>query len=227
MVISVATSTVQAQSSLQEQYLQAEIENQKAQAAYYRAQTSTKGPWQTTISAMPSIIGTLVGAIAAFGGVLFAGGRQASLERDKWERSKRDEWDRETRLAVAELTRNLAAGVHAIAWCTWTAKYEPDEMRNEHFGKYDKEIKGLFPAIVGARVVLAILNRELHEKMTPLIKKLYTLDKELAQASVLFRKVRSEGIEKLAICYGNSNEFDKEILQTVSNIISLEENTAL
>ncbi len=218
VVMLTVTCSVQAQSTPQEQYIEAQIENQKAQATYYRMQTSPKGFWQTVISAIPSVMGTIVGAMVAFVGVLFAGWRQARLERDKWERAQSDEWDKETRLALAELTRGLAAGVHAIAWCTWKAKYEPDEMKNVDFAKYDKEIKGLFPTIVGARVVLAGLDSKTHEKMAPLIKKLYKLDKELAQASVLFRKSRQEGINRLVTCYSNSNKFDKEILQTVTEI---------
>jgi len=223
LLIVVATSTARAQ-SLQEQHLQASLENQKAQAAYYQAQTSADGSGQTIVSALPSVLGTLVGALAAIGGVMFTSKRQASLEQDKWVRAKQDEWEKETRLALAELTRSLAAGVHAIAWCTWAAKYEPQEMQRGHFAKYDREIKGLFPVVVGARVVLATLDRDLHDKMTPLIKKLYKLDKELTHASVLFETEREQGLEQLVICYGNSNEFDKEILETVSNIVNLRGN---
>jgi hypothetical protein len=223
LLVFVSTSTAQAQSSLPEQHLQASLENQKAQAAYYQAQRSDNGTWQTIVSALPGVLGALVGALAAIGGSVFTSNRQASLEKDKWQRAKEDEWEKETRLALAELTKNLAAAVHAIAWCTWCAASEPEEMHVGHFSRYDRESKGLFPVIVGARVVLATLDHELHEKMTPLIKKLYRLDEELSHAAALFRKEREQGLEKLAICYKESSQFDKEILQTVSNIANLRE----
>jgi hypothetical protein len=223
LFVFVSTSTAQAQSSLQEQLLQASLENQKAQAAYYQAQRSPSGTWrQTMVSALPGLVGALVGALAAIGGSVFTSSRQASLEKDKWQRAKEDEWEKNTRLALAELTKSLAAGVHAIAWCTWAAKFEPEEMQVEHFAIYDKEIRGLFPVIVGARVVLATLDPELHKKMTPLIKKLYKLDAELTHASVLFSKDREQGLKSLEMCYDESNQFDKEILETVSNIVNLE-----
>jgi len=164
-----------------------------------------------------------VGALAAIGGSVFTSNRQARLEKDKWQRAKEDEWEKETRLALAELTKSLATAVHAIAWCTWCAMYEPEEMHRKHFDRYDRESREIFPVIVGARVVLARLDHELHEKMTPLIKKLYRLDAELSHAWVLFRKEREQGLEKLAICYEESIQFDKEILQTVSNIVNLQE----
>ncbi len=221
LLVFLSTSPVQAQSNLQEQHLQASLENQKAQAAYYQAQTSTKGILQTIVSALPSVLGALVGALAAISGVKFTSKHQETLEVDKWKRAKKDEWEKETRLALAELTRSLAAGVHAIAWTTWPAKYEPEEMQMGHFAKYEIESKSVFPVLVGARVVLATLDRDLHDKMTPLIKKLYRLDAELTQASVVFGKARAQGLKLLAACYEESNEFDKEILETVSNIVNL------
>jgi hypothetical protein len=200
LLVFVSTSTAQAQSSLQE-----------------------NGSWQTIASALPGVLGALVGALAAIGGSVFTSNRQARLEKDKWQRAKEDEWEKETRLALADLTKSLAAAVHAIAWCTWCAMYEPEEMHRKHFDRYDKESRELFPVIVGARVVLARLDHELHEKMTPLIKKLYRLDAELSHAWVLFRKEREQGLERLTICYEESIQFDKEILQTVSSIVNLQE----
>ncbi|HWM90997.1 MAG TPA: hypothetical protein VN493_09540 [Thermoanaerobaculia bacterium] len=200
-----------------QELVRAQVENQQAQAAYYRQQTSpSKDVWWKS-----SLTGTMLGAAIALAGVLFTGWLQANLEKRKWKRSKADELEKETRLATAELTRGIAAGIHAVAWCSWKARYEPDDLKEKDFALYDREIKGIFPEIVGSRVVLAALDRTLHEQMTPFVKELYQLDKELAKASALFRKSREEGIRAVDVCYSHANLFDKKLLSEVSKIVNM------
>ncbi len=202
---------------ISQKLIEAQIENQRAQAAYYRLQTApTQDSWWKS-----SLTGTALGAAIALVGVLLTGWRQARIEEDKWRRSKKDELQKETRLAAAELTRGLAAGIHAVAWCSWKARYEPDDLKEEDFAAYDREIKGLFPTIVGARIVLAALNENIHRQMTPFVKELYSLDKELAEASALFRKSREEGLKAVEVCYQHANVFDKGLLEQVSKIVNV------
>jgi len=202
---------------ISQELIKAQIENQRAQAVYYRLQTAPAkdGWWQS------SLMGTVLGATIALVGVLITGWRQAKLEENKWRRSRKDERQKETRLAAAELTRGLAAGIHAVAWCSWKARYEPDDLKEKDFAAYDREIKGLFPTIVGARIVLAALNENMHQQMTPFVKELYSLDRELAEASVLFRRSRDEGLKAVEACYQHAHVYDKMLLEQVSRIVNV------
>jgi len=43
------------------------------------------------------------------------------------------EANRNLRLAVAEVAKRVAAGIHTICWVAWIAKFSPQEFRAEHF----------------------------------------------------------------------------------------------
>lgn len=79
-------------SGLQEQLLLAQIANQKAQTSYYERQFS-----QSLLTAVQSLLAALAGAGLAFYGLWLQGRRQEKLERDRWERARKDEetkWER-------------------------------------------------------------------------------------------------------------------------------------
>lgn len=173
--------------------------------------------------ATASLIGAAIGAISGLGGGYLAGRRQMQLEREKWLRSRKDEHEKALRLAVAELTRKLAAGTHAIAWLTWKAKNAPTELTEQDLSVYNKEMKTLFPDIVGSRVVVVALDKEVHTKMTPLILKLYSLDEQVARAAMLFEDARSDCITALAHYYDVDLDLDKELLTKVTEIMGLDE----
>ena len=170
-----------------------------------------------------SLIGAAIGALSGLGGGYLTGRRQTQLEREKWLRSRKDEYEKTLRLAVAELTRKLAVGTHTIAWCTWKAKHAPTELTEEDLSIYNKEMKALFPDIVGSRVVVVALDKEVHTKMTPLILKLYSLDEQVAQAAMLFKDARSDCVAALAHYYEVDIELDKELLTKVTEIMGLDD----
>jgi hypothetical protein len=170
-----------------------------------------------------SLIGTAIGAISGLGGGYLAGRRQTQLEREKWVRSRNDEHEKTLRLALAELTRKLAAGTHAIAWLTWKAKYASTELTEGDLSVYNKDMKALFPDIVGSRIVVVALDKEIHTKITPLILNLYSLDAQVARAGMLFKGARSDCIKAIAQYYEAVLEFDKELLTKVTETMGLDE----
>lgn len=171
-----------------------------------------------------SLIGAAIGAVSGLGGGYLTGRRQAKIEREKWIRGRKDEQERTLLLAVAELTRRLAIGTHTIAWLTWIAKNTPTKLTKEDLSVYNREMKAIFPDIVGSRAVVVALNKEAHSKMSPLIDKLYSLDARVSLAADSFDDARNGCIQALARYYDEDLELDEEILTKVSEIAGVRLN---
>lgn len=182
--------------------LEAQIENQRAQAQYYQKQVSepSDGWWDSSSS------GTILGAVAAIVGGLISTWLQ-------WRHERKVGSKREIQLALADLTRGLARGIHAIAWCTWKAEYEPAQLGAKDFAAYDREIKGLFPAIVGAKVLLAACDQKAHGELEPIVKRLYKLDRKLASAGLSFRAGDDEDIAQIKSYYKELKDLDKDLFK--------------
>lgn len=144
------------------------------------------------------ILGAAIAALVAFCVALYNSRRQSKLEYEKWLRTREDQIDKDFRLAVADLTRKIAQGTHQIIWLAWKAKNEPTNLTEEDFVMYDKKMGELFPDIVGSRIIVAALNRKVHDEITPFVKRLYILDEEVAKARILFRKMPEKSIATLA-----------------------------
>lgn len=164
------------------------------------------------------LIGTGIGALTGIAGGWLNGWRQSKIEHEKWIRSKQDTIEKDTRLALADLIKKLAAGIHAIAWLTWKAENEPDNLSENDLSAYDSTLQSLFPDIVGSRVVLAALSRETHEQVSPLVNQLYVFDVRIGKAAALYRNSMPEGIKALAACHHDCLQFDKVLLDEVTKI---------
>jgi len=172
-----------------------------------------------------SLIGTAIGALAGLAGGFFTARQQSKLEEQKRLRAKEDEYEKEVRLAVADLTKKLAAGTQAISWFTSKAKSEPARFTENDLLAYDNTMLSLYPDVVSSRIVVAALNKEIHAKMTPIVDKLYFLDSLVVKAAVIFRNSQQEGIKELANCCDLISQFESELIERVTEIISLEKMT--
>jgi hypothetical protein len=196
----------QESTSLQESLIKAQIENEGAQAKYYKSLTAPKTFWQGWGQLILSLIGSVIGASAALGGIYLT--NQAR---------RKDEVSKENRLAVAELTKNLAAGLQAISWITWTAKN--GALTKDHISEYTGEMKKLLPAIVGSRAVLAALNKTAHNEMSPLVVRLYKLDAAIGEAALSFRESQRTVRDTLTGYYADSENYDNDLTAQVAEIL--------
>jgi hypothetical protein len=178
-------------------------------------------------AAVASLIGAAIGAISGLAGGYLTGRRQSQLERDKWFRARKDEHDKNIRLAVAELTKKLAAGTQEISWLTWKAKYTPDALTVTDIANYNNKMAVLFPDIVGARVIVDAIDKSIHARLTPLINKLYSLDENIALAAKDFGSSRERCTKALAGYYEQWLSLDKEILTRVTEIMKLDDPEVL
>lgn len=173
-----------------------------------------------------SLIGAGIGALAGLAGGWLNSWRHSKLEYEKWTRSRRDAIEKDTRLALADLAKKIAAGIHAMAWLAWKAKIEPSRLSQDDLTTYDTTMNTLFPDIVGSRVALAALSKEIHDQISPLIQQLYDLDVKIAKTSSLYRDSVSEGTQALANFLSETSKFDEVFLKEVTRI-GLVETTAM
>lgn len=193
--------------SPQEQLIKAQTENEDAQAKFYKSQTAPKSAWQNWSQLILGLAGSLVGAGAALGGVYLTNRAR-----------RRDEAIKENRLAVAELSRNLAAGIQAVSWLTWTAKNEA--LSKEHIFEYTAEMKKILPGIVGSRSVLAALNKPAHDQMSGMVQSLYDLDASIGELVLSFRDDPKFVRERLTEKHAVTIKYETDLTTTVGDILN-------
>lgn len=143
------------------------------------------------------------------------------LESKKRQMAVRDEEARNIRIAVAEVAKRIAAGVHSMCWLCWAAKNNPNSFDESNLINYDQEMHQVLTNLVGDRVILAALDKNTHSHLSPLADKLYSLDAEIGLAMALWRRNPSEGIKALSLFHQQASEFDDELLRCVTNLEGL------
>ena len=155
---------------------------------------------------------TIIAALLAFLTAVLLALWNSSLAR-------KAEVDKELRSAVAELTKHMASGVQAMSWLTWNAKNNSDGITDEDISQYNETISMVYNELVGFRVVVAALSKRIHQNMTPLVRKLYTLDSQISKAAILFKSSPEDGIKALASFNDDISKFDHELLEAVTGLI--------
>jgi hypothetical protein len=169
-----------------------------------------------------SLIGTVIGGFFGIVGGILTGRRQAQLEREKWLQARKDDVEKETRLAVAELTRKMATAVQTMLWFTSKAVNTPNEVSREDISEYDKAIQGLLPDILASWMTVSALDKGVSKTLRPLVDRIYIVDGRIALASREFEAARESSVAALAKLFTTDvpslfNELD----QTVSGITGL------
>ena len=116
-----------------------------------------------------TLAATLIGAASGILGGYLASLRQATIEREKWFHTREDEVRKDIRGAVADLMKKLAVGIHAMMWVTWKALQHDCSITVDEVTQYEKEYHQLIGDIVSAQMVLASVNSETYERITPIV----------------------------------------------------------
>ena len=148
----------------------------------------------------------------------FKSERAGWLETVRNQLTKHDETERTIRQAVADLVKKIAAGSHIICWLCWYAKNAPQRITDENINMYEKEMREVQTELVGLRVVLAALDKEIHATLTPFIARLYQMDVELSNAMILYYTSKEKGLVAMALVHQQSLNFDDELLQTATEL---------
>jgi hypothetical protein len=130
----------------------------------------------------------IIGALVALGGVFTAQMVSISLADKRKLETREDDIAKETRLAIAEVSRNMAAAVQAMLWFTSKAASAHANLTQDDILAYDKDIKELLPNIVGSLMVVSMLDKNVSDQLSPLMQEIYSVDARIAAASWQFSK---------------------------------------
>jgi hypothetical protein len=155
------------------------------------------------------IIVALVGLGSALGAGYLAGRRQARLEYAK-----------ETRLAVAEVTKSVGIAVHAIAWFTWKARFRGTLLLPSDVIEYDRAMNETFPALTGSLAVLAALKHSSYARAKKIIDRVYDLDERVAKSATLILKNEEGGPEALGALHQEARDLEAAVNERFAEVMT-------
>ena len=138
-----------------------------------------------------------------------------TLEAFRTDLAKRAELGRNTRMALADLVKKLAAAAHSMTWITWDAQHNPSAITAARFESYDKEMHLLLSDIIASRAVLASLSPDTHRALAPFAKRVSELDAGIAKAKHELSADREMAIQMLTTTFQFLYEFDQKLLAEV------------
>jgi hypothetical protein len=155
------------------------------------------------------VIVALLGIGSALGTGYLAGRKQARLEYQK-----------EARLAVAQLTRSIGVAVHTISWFTWKAKNRAALLTASDALEYDNAMKGIFPDLTGALAVLAAFSREAYEQARDVVDQVYKLDEKVASAATGLLTTDKEAAAELASLHQEVRDLESSSKTMAADIMT-------
>lgn len=156
------------------------------------------------------IVAALIAALAGLAAGYIAG-KQAT----------RFEYEKETRLAVAEVAKGIGVATHSISWLTWRAKYQPEHLSIDHVDAFDVDMHRLYPELTGSLAVLAALNKRVYESVRSLVGRVYDLDDRVAQATTSVRDQVEGAASTLAEFHSQAQELDRHLRDGLGDIMDL------
>jgi len=112
------------------------------------------------------------------------------------------EYQKEVRLAIAQLTGSMGVATHTMSWFTWKAKHRPSLLASDDAKCYDTDMKEVYPDLVGSLAVLAALSQEAYLLASEAAASIYALDDRVAQAATgLLTEQTENAAEELARLY--------------------------
>jgi len=165
----------------------------------------------------------IIGALVALGGVFTAQMVSIALEQQRTWETRQDDIAKETRLAVAEVTRTMAAAIQEMLWITSKgANISWDELTQEDILDYDNEIKELLPNILGSMMVLSAFDAKASNQLSPLMSAIYRVDVRTALASRQFRTAPEQSARQLShLAHKEVMPLQDELAQRISSIAGL------
>ena len=145
----------------------------------------------------------------------------SAVEDIKAGTARRTSLDTELREAVRAFTVAVGALVHSICWLTWDCK-ERRRLDPEMVRRYDDEMHELAPQILGQLAVVAMLNPNIHAKLSPLAEDVFDLDAKVGEAVVLAEKDLEAGLVKLCDRHKNGSDLEARFREIVSHVFSAE-----
>ena len=139
-------------------------------------------------AAVAGLLGVAIGGVFGVAGSLLTQWGQARSDHQKWLRSREESLDRALREAIAAFAHHSTRAVHRISWVAWEATTSDQPGVEAAFAAYDREMRDLWVELMGSAAVVATLSAEVHERFLELIQEVESIDDQVANAGVLFRR---------------------------------------
>jgi len=113
----------------------------------------------------------------------------------------------------------VAAGgmLHSMCWLTWDCRNR-ERLNTEMAKNYDTEAHLMSPQIIGQLTVIAMLDREVHDRLKPLADRIFELDAAVGRAVMLAEADPATGVHQLAVL----NDEAGQVLETFrSGLVNL------
>jgi hypothetical protein len=164
------------------------------------------------MSILTAVIGLASALIAGF----LAGRRTARLEYEK-----------ETRLAIAQVARGIGAATHTMSWLTWKATFQPHHLNDAHVEAYDEDMHKLYPELTGSLALTAALNNNAYERLRDIADDVYNLDNKIAQATTAVLDEADGGAQIVAALYEEARSLEKNSKARLADIMATISRTRL
>jgi|SRR3954447_9188470 len=160
--------------------------------------------WESVIPILVALLG--IGSALVTG--YLAGRRQARLDYQK-----------EARLAVAQLAKSIGVAVHMISWFTWKAKHRGSLLAKKDAEDYDNAMKEIFPDLTGSLATLAAFSPAAYTRAKDIAKEIYSLDEKVADAATGLLTQDNQAPAALAILHEEVRRLETSSKETVTKLM--------
>lgn len=194
-------------------------------------------PWSPLLVALtPAVIGVLAGWLGAYLKIKAenyatkqdfdeALGRLAANTRTVGEEQARiargTALDAELREAVRQFAVAAGGMIHSMCWLTWDC-IERGRVNAKMVTDYDQEAHKLLPTIVAQLAVIAMLNRDVHSKLSDFADEIFLLDVRVSQTMIGEEQESGSQGDELQTCHADSVDLEHRFRHGVANLFHYE-----
>jgi hypothetical protein len=131
--------------------------------------------------------------------------------------ARRAALDSELREAVRQFAVAAGGLIHSMAWLMWDC-VERKRISTTMVAAYDQEVHRLSPTIVAQLAVIAMLDREVHEKLSPFADEIFGVDLGLSNAIVAEEQTPGSPEHALSTWYAAATDLEGRFRFGVANL---------
>lgn len=170
-------------------------------------------------AALAGLIGTGVGAVAGIVGSVSTERYKSRAERVRRREDRSDAHTRAERQALLDLVKLIATGTQAISWLAWSVAEQPHDLALLEADRYDSCMRELLPSVVKAQVAAAGISKA-YERTDSLVQTLYSLDRQVGDALVVYKRAEPDAIPQIAAARESANSFLKHTVNEVRSLLA-------
>ncbi|HEU4755322.1 MAG TPA: hypothetical protein VFS72_01570 [Agromyces sp.] len=131
--------------------------------------------------------------------------------------ARRAALDSELREAVRMFAVAAGSVIHSMCWLTWDC-VERKRISAPMVTSYDQEAHRLFPTMVSQLAVIAMLDRRVHDQLSPFADEIFSVDVQLSSAIVAEEQRPGTQGDALKSSYAASTDLEDRFRRGVANL---------